>query len=82
MRQAADAAVAGIDAAVRAVAVGATENDLAAAMLHGATKAGSEHAAWWPPAAPAVFHHLAAPRTQARRPGALRPPPTSTATTP
>ncbi len=43
MRQAADAAVAGIDAAVRAVAVGATENDLAAAMLHGATKAGSEY---------------------------------------
>jgi len=43
MRQAADAAVAGIDAAVRAIAVGATENDLAAAMLHGATKAGSEY---------------------------------------
>lgn len=43
MRQAAHAAVAGIDAAVRAIAVGATENDLAAAMLHGATKAGSEY---------------------------------------
>lgn len=43
MRQAANAAVAGIDAAVRAIAVGATENDLAAAMLYGATKAGSEY---------------------------------------
>lgn len=43
MRQAAQAAVAGIDAAVQSIAVGATENDLAAAMLHGATKAGSEY---------------------------------------
>lgn len=43
MRQAAKAAVAGIDAAVKAVKPGCTENDLAAAMLHGATKAGSEY---------------------------------------
>nr|WP_246504810.1 Xaa-Pro peptidase family protein [Microvirga antarctica] len=43
MRLAAKAAVAGLDAAVKAVAPGCTENDLAAAMLHGATKAGSEY---------------------------------------
>ncbi|MCO5089954.1 Xaa-Pro peptidase family protein [Bosea sp. (in: a-proteobacteria)] len=43
MRQAAKAAVAGLDAAVKAVRPGCTENDLAAAMLHGATKAGSEY---------------------------------------
>lgn len=43
MRQAARAAVAGLDAAVKAVRPGCTENDLAAAMLHGATKAGSEY---------------------------------------
>lgn len=43
MRQAAKAAVAGLDAAVRAVRPGCTENDLAAAMLHGATAAGSEY---------------------------------------
>lgn len=43
MRQAAVAAVAGMDAAVQAIKPGATENDLAAAMLYGATKAGSEY---------------------------------------
>jgi Xaa-Pro dipeptidase len=43
MRAAARAAVAGLDAAVKAVAPGRTENDLAAAMLHGATAAGSEY---------------------------------------
>jgi Xaa-Pro dipeptidase len=43
MRQAAKAAVAGLDAAVKAVRPGCTENDLAAAMLHGATAAGSEY---------------------------------------
>lgn len=43
MREAAAAAVAGLDAAVKAIAPGRTENDLAAAMLHGATKAGSEY---------------------------------------
>ncbi|WP_246160696.1 M24 family metallopeptidase [Aureimonas fodinaquatilis] len=43
MRQAAKAAVAGLDAAVQAVKPGCTENDLAAAMLSGATKAGSEY---------------------------------------
>jgi Xaa-Pro dipeptidase len=43
MRQAAKAAVAGLDAAVKAIAPGRTENDLAAAMLHGATAAGSEY---------------------------------------
>jgi Xaa-Pro dipeptidase len=43
MRQAAKAAVAGLDAAVKAIRPGCTENDLAAAMLHGATAAGSEY---------------------------------------
>lgn len=43
MRQAATAAVAGLDAAVKAVRPGCTENDLAAALLHGATAAGSEY---------------------------------------
>ncbi len=43
MRLAGEAAVAGIDAAIRAIAPGRTENDLAAAMLHGATAAGSEY---------------------------------------
>ncbi|MFN8701458.1 MAG: M24 family metallopeptidase, partial [Rhodospirillales bacterium] len=43
MKQAADAAVLGLDAAVRLIAPGRTENDLAAAMLQGATKAGSEY---------------------------------------
>ena len=43
MKQAADAAVAGLDAAVKLIAPGRSENDLAAAMLHGATKAGSEY---------------------------------------
>jgi Xaa-Pro dipeptidase len=43
MRRAADAAVAGLDAAVRAVQPGATENDVAAAMIAGATRAGSEY---------------------------------------
>lgn len=43
MRHAAKAAVAGLDAAVKAVRPGCTENDLAAAMLHGATAAGSEY---------------------------------------
>ena len=43
MRQAAKAAVSGLDAAVKAIAVGRTENDLAAAMLFGSTSAGSEY---------------------------------------
>ena len=43
MREAARAAVAGLDEAVRRIAPGRTENDLAAAMLHGATAAGSEY---------------------------------------
>ncbi|HWK68799.1 MAG TPA: Xaa-Pro peptidase family protein [Rhizobiaceae bacterium] len=43
MREAAKAAVAGLDAAVKAVRPGCTENDLAAAMLYGATTAGSEY---------------------------------------
>ncbi len=43
MRHAARAAVAGLDAAVRRIAPGRSENDLAAAMLHGATAAGSEY---------------------------------------
>ena len=43
MRQAARAAVAGLDSAVKAIAPGRSENDLAAAMLHGATAAGSEY---------------------------------------
>lgn len=43
MRHAARAAVAGLDAAMKQIAPGRTENDLAAAMLHGATTAGSEY---------------------------------------
>ena len=43
MRQAATAAVAGLDSAVKAIAPGRTENDLAAAMLYGSTSAGSEY---------------------------------------
>lgn len=43
MKHAADAAVLGLDAAVRLIAPGRSENDLAAAMLHAATKAGSEY---------------------------------------
>lgn len=43
MKQAADAAVLGLDAAVKLIAPGRSENDLAAAMLHGTTKAGSEY---------------------------------------
>jgi len=43
MREAAGCAVAGLDAAVKAIVPGASENDLAAAMLHGATAAGSEY---------------------------------------
>jgi len=43
MRKAAQAAVAGLNAAVKAIAPGRTENDLAAAMLHAATAAGSEY---------------------------------------
>jgi Xaa-Pro aminopeptidase len=43
MRHAARAAVAGLDAALRAIAPGRTENDLAAAMLGAATAAGSEY---------------------------------------
>jgi Xaa-Pro dipeptidase len=43
MRHAARAAVAGLDAAVKAVAPGRSENDVAAAMLHGAVAAGSEY---------------------------------------
>jgi Xaa-Pro dipeptidase len=43
MRQAARAAVAGLDAAVKAIAPGRSENELAAAMLYGATAAGSEY---------------------------------------
>ena len=43
MREAARAAVAGLDEAVRTIAPGRTENDLAAAMLHGATASGSEY---------------------------------------
>lgn len=43
MRQAADAAVAGLDEAIRTIAPGRTENDLAAAMLKGTTAAGSEY---------------------------------------
>ena len=43
MHRASRAAVAGLDAAVKAIAPGRTENDLAAAMLHGATAAGSEY---------------------------------------
>jgi Xaa-Pro dipeptidase len=43
MRHAARAAVAGLDASVHAIQPGRTENDLAAAMLHGATAAGSEY---------------------------------------
>jgi Xaa-Pro dipeptidase len=43
MREAARAAVAGLDAAAKLIAPGRTENDLAAAMLHGATAAGSEY---------------------------------------
>jgi len=43
MREAARCAVAGLDAAVKAIVPGASENDLAAAMLHGATAAGSEY---------------------------------------
>lgn len=42
MRQAAKAAVAGLDAALRAVQPGATENDIAAEMVGGAIRAGSE----------------------------------------
>lgn len=43
MRRASIAAVAGLDAAVKSIAPGRTENDLAAAMLHAATAAGSEY---------------------------------------
>jgi Xaa-Pro dipeptidase len=43
MRHAARAAVAGLDAAVKAIRVGRSENDLAAAMLAGSTAAGSEY---------------------------------------
>jgi Xaa-Pro dipeptidase len=43
MREAARAAVAGLDEAVQVIAPGQTENDLAAAMLYGATAAGSEY---------------------------------------
>jgi Xaa-Pro dipeptidase len=43
MRQAARAAEAGMDAAIKAIAPGRSENDLAAAMLHGTTAAGSEY---------------------------------------
>lgn len=43
MRHAARAAVAGLDAALRAIAPGRTENDLAAAMLAATTAAGSEY---------------------------------------
>ncbi len=43
MRHAARAAVAGLDAAMGQIAPGRSENDLAAAMLHGATAAGSEY---------------------------------------
>ena len=43
MRDASRASVAGLDAAVNAIVPGCTENDLAAAMLHGSTAAGSEY---------------------------------------
>jgi Xaa-Pro dipeptidase len=43
MRHAAEAAVSGLDAAIKAIAPGRSENDLAAAMLHGTTAAGSEY---------------------------------------
>jgi len=42
MRKAADAAVAGLDAALRCVAPGRSENDVAAAMLAGSVRAGSD----------------------------------------
>ena len=43
MRQAARAAEAGLTAAIEAIAVGCSENDIAAAMFHGAIKSGSEY---------------------------------------
>ena len=43
MRQAGHAAVKGLDAAVNAIRVGVSENDIAAAMHHGAISAGSEY---------------------------------------
>ena len=43
MRRAGHAAVKGLDAAVKAIRVGASENDIAAAMHHGSISAGSEY---------------------------------------